>query len=697
MTENIVWFNFNHAQEQIRDKRERKEKLRSDLLNNLSSYLLRLLPSGHIRGHKFYIGDINGNKGKSLVVELRGTKKGIWHDFATGEGGDVFGLWAAVLSKNGKFGDLLDAVDNWLGYCSSFTKIKSSKLNDLGAYTAKWDYLNSEGKLIACVYRYDLKDGKKQYRPWDIKTSCMRAPDPRPLYNQPGIKENEWIILVEGEKCAEALIRQGICATTAMNGAQAPINKTDWSPLIGKQVIVWPDNDEPGLAYAQEAAKAILNIGASSVKVLTPPSDKPIKWDAADAVFEGFDVAEFLREAQSIKLKQKIPAYSFGALLQDASPMPEDLISPRVLTQGGLLVFGGASKVGKSDFLLSWFTHMAIGEPFLGLKPPKPLKIFYCQLEVQYHYLRERVKSLDMINKEQIELASQNLMITPQLHMLLNDEGVLELTKAIHKSFSKGVDIIAIDPIRNLFDGGSNNGGENDNNAMLFFLTQRIEKLRAACNPNCGIILVHHTRKIGKKQFEEDPFQALSGAGSLRSFYSSGMLLFKPDETKSERHLYFELRNGLNLPKKIVDKLENKWVELEQNNERVICQAYGKKLDLERDRKQDIILQLITEEAHKGHLYTSNQFAEKFENKAGLGGKGTIIERISVLATKGYIKFCKDLSHLGYAKSKSKYGFLCVEDMYFSEKRISVLPSHYKCSNTGAILPVENQTVWVVH
>jgi hypothetical protein len=32
-----------------------------------------------------------------------------------------------------------------------------------------------------------------------------------------------------------------------------------------------------------------------------------------------------------------------------------------------MIVFGGAPKVGKSDFLLSWLTHMAAGEPFLEL------------------------------------------------------------------------------------------------------------------------------------------------------------------------------------------------------------------------------------------------------------------------------------------------------------------------------------------
>ena len=57
--------------------------------------------------------------------------------------------------------------------------------------------------------------------------------------------------------------------------------------------------------------------------------------------------------------------------------MPADLIAPRVLTPGGLFVLGGAPKVGKSDFLISWLVHMAAGVPFLGFTPPRPLRIFY--------------------------------------------------------------------------------------------------------------------------------------------------------------------------------------------------------------------------------------------------------------------------------------------------------------------------------
>ncbi|MBN4841809.1 hypothetical protein, partial [Citrobacter braakii] len=111
----------------------------------------------------------------------------------------------------------------------------------------------------------------------------MAPPEPRPLYNQPGIQDAAQVVLVEGEKCAQALIDAGVCATTAMHGANAPVDKTDWSPLKGKTVLIWPDRDKPGWEYAVQAAQAILSAGAKTCHILYPPEEAAEGWDAADA------------------------------------------------------------------------------------------------------------------------------------------------------------------------------------------------------------------------------------------------------------------------------------------------------------------------------------------------------------------------------------------------------------------------------
>jgi putative DNA primase/helicase len=700
MRNNNLDFNQTDAQKSLNSEKLKGEKIKADLLFRIEAVLFYLLPNGHIRGDCFYVGSTKGEAGKSLIIQLGGDKQGNWYDFATNKGGDIFSLWEEVKGyQKSDFNKLLTEINQWLGnpINTSAAPIKRHHnfSDDLGKPTAKWDYFDQSNKLIACVYRYDTEDGK-EFRVWDVKNKKAKSPNPRPLYNIPSIVNSKKVILVEGEKSADSLIAQGFCATTAMFGASAPIDKTDWSPLTQKEIIIWPDNDTAGFEYAKKVAAHLLKI-AYQVSILTPPKDKKEKWDAADAILENFNIHSFLETSTSID--SKLPSYSIAEFIKDTSPMPEDLITPRLLTPGGMLLIGGAPKVGKSDFLINFLIHMAAGKSFLGLRPPRPLRIFYLQAEIGYHYMRERIKKL-AICEATIFKASQNLIATSRVQMILNDNGVEATYRTIKHYFAnQPPDILCIDPIRNLFDGGNENGSENDNNAMLFFLQNRIEKLRSIINPEMGIILCHHTKKIKKKEVEEDPFQAFSGAGSLRSFYSSGLILHRPDEMEAKIHLYFELRNGSAIPRKIVEKVDNKWTELNPFSERLIKQDYGEKLDAERDRKADVILQIIEQEALKGKLYTSAQFAEAFENKTSLGGLKTITDRISVLSTKGFIKFIKNGKKYGFESTRSRYGLMCIQHMKFKDMSgnlIDVLPTHYKCVSTGAIFPVENDQVWVL-
>lgn len=707
---------FNDIPAQVTHTSSNRDEMRRDLLGRLESVLFTLFPAGKVRHCKFYIGDVMGSPGDSLEVVLTGEKAGLWTDRADGIGGDIFDLIAAHhgLDTRSDFGAVMDASSQLLGrpLIPLTPSKKEVPMDELGPYTAKWDYLSASGELIACVYRYDPEPGRKEFRPLDVRSRLWRAPDPRPLYNQPAVAQTDSVILVEGEKCADALLRIGVTATTAMNGARAPVEKTDWSPLAGKAILIWPDRDAPGWDYAEAAARACVTAGCLSVAILVPPTDQPTGWDVADAIAEDFDVEGHLRDGERRVIKAApvlLPTYSMGQLLDDDSPLPPDIIAPRILTPGGMLVFGGAPKVGKSDFLLAWLTHMAAGATFLGMTPTRPLRVFYLQAEVQYHYLRERVKGIRLPSSRLLD-ARKNFVATPQLRLILDEAGLAQVIPAILQAFGKlGPDIVAIDPLRNVFDGGEGNPSENDNAAMLYFLSQRVERIRDAVNPNAGVVLIHHTRKLGKRQFEEDPFQALAGAGSLRGYYSTGMMLFRPDETHTTRELIFELRNGAGIPQKHVDKIKGEWREVDPNV-RLVMQEWGEKLDAERRRKHDVILQVLFDEAAQGHCYTANQFSEKFEGNGGLGANRTINERLSVLATHGYIKYFRNPQDYGLAPvNRSKMGYLCVEDMRLTRtigppdpdsgeiktEIVLVLPTHYKCPQSGAILPVENPEVWV--
>lgn len=159
-------------------------ELKTQLLQNIRSCLFYLLPGGTFRGDKFYVGDVQGNKGKSTVIELTGERAGLWKDFATGEGGDIIDLWATVHGKNAKteFPEVMLSISEWLGIK------EKNNIRDLEQYlTCSWNYYDENNQLIVIVYRYDPPLEKKQFKPFDAKKQRFKEPEIRPLYNIPGI------------------------------------------------------------------------------------------------------------------------------------------------------------------------------------------------------------------------------------------------------------------------------------------------------------------------------------------------------------------------------------------------------------------------------------------------------------------------------------------------------------------------------
>ena len=183
------------------------------LFSQLERILYYLFPAGEIRCGKFHIGDIRGNKGKSLVVDLHGNKAGLWHDFESGDGGDIFKLWGLANGfgeNKSDFPKVLESISEYLGAKSPIRRFdandlyemkisnpveangsingkadkitpKAYPIDELGKPSDKWDYHDKDGELIACVYRYDTPEGK-EFRPWDVKNLKHSAPEIRPLY-----------------------------------------------------------------------------------------------------------------------------------------------------------------------------------------------------------------------------------------------------------------------------------------------------------------------------------------------------------------------------------------------------------------------------------------------------------------------------------------------------------------------------------
>ena len=143
---------------------------------------------------------------------------------------------------------------------------------NLGSPSFVWAYEDETGNVVAKVIRWENHDDKV-IRPIfrDNDGWRLRAPpEPRPLYRLPKLlaaSPDVPIIVVEGEKAADAGAQCGLLTTTSFGGASAA-RLADWSPVSGRNVVIVPDNDDSGLAYARTVAELCWKAKARSVKVL---------------------------------------------------------------------------------------------------------------------------------------------------------------------------------------------------------------------------------------------------------------------------------------------------------------------------------------------------------------------------------------------------------------------------------------------
>ena len=149
-----------------------------------------------------------------------------------------------------------------------------------------YDYIDPDtGEVKLQVVRFEPKDFR-QRRPdgkggwsWSVPAS------ERVLFNLLAVKSSDKLVcIVEGEKDVEALSKIGIVATCNPGGAgKWQDNYT--AALAGRDVLILPDNDEPGENHAYVVAKS-LHGHAKTVRVLRLP-DLPNKGDVSDWIANG--------------------------------------------------------------------------------------------------------------------------------------------------------------------------------------------------------------------------------------------------------------------------------------------------------------------------------------------------------------------------------------------------------------------------
>jgi hypothetical protein len=290
----------------------------------------RWLPDGRREGAEWCAINPtrNDHRKGSFKVNLR---TGRWSDFATGQRGVISSAlrrrFTGCPRRTPRFGSL-----RWLGLTlmsadpfaplggglaasgavkRSWTTVlpvpadapkPPASHHRLGKPVATWCYRSAKGEILGFVSRFETPDGKvfrplTYARPVDGGKAQWRweswAP-PRPLYALGALAEraDALVVVTEGEKAADALgaLVPAMVTVTSPNGSKSA-GKADWSSLRGRRIVIWPDADSAGLAYANEVSRRASAAGALSVAIVSPPAGVKVGWDAADAKAEGWTEA----------------------------------------------------------------------------------------------------------------------------------------------------------------------------------------------------------------------------------------------------------------------------------------------------------------------------------------------------------------------------------------------------------------------
>ncbi len=343
-------------------------------MNNIAAHAERIA--------RHYWGEPNAKlsiKGRTLRWGTKGSKeldlqKSVFYDFQENRGGGIVDL-IKQYGKLGISGSVADVLEREFGIQKQAQKALEPK------------------QYIQRVYSYFDVDGAEAYQVCRMypKTFRQRRPDGRggyiykmdnvePLpYNLPAIIQNpgQPVFVVEGEKCADALIEAGLVATTNHGGSGKWLDAHS-AHLAGRSVIVLPDNDQAGRTHADKVIASLWGV-ADRIKRVELPG-LPDKGDVADFL-DGHtldEVMDIVRSAPVVTAQPQpgdnAPEVEDGAIEpyhtmrrgEVFAMPPVEFLVDGLLTDTGFAMMYGAPGTGKSFLAIDIALSVAHGREWQG-------------------------------------------------------------------------------------------------------------------------------------------------------------------------------------------------------------------------------------------------------------------------------------------------------------------------------------------
>lgn len=182
------------------------------------------------------------------------------------------------------------------------------------------------------------------------------------------------VFLVEGEKDADTLAELGLAAVSLPNGAGAKWEQSYGQELQGHQVIILPDNDEPGRKYACLCAENLYGVASAvCIAALTTVWEQmPDKGDITDLMqhFGREEGRRLLAEAVTMAplwepKKAEQPLLALCKPLSSHDEGVADWVVPGWIPEGQITILASDGGVGKTTVWADIVAKLSSGRPCL--------------------------------------------------------------------------------------------------------------------------------------------------------------------------------------------------------------------------------------------------------------------------------------------------------------------------------------------
>jgi len=383
------------------------------------------------------------------------------------------------------------------------------------------------------------------------------------------------VLLVEGEKATIAAEQIYAGQVACHHGGCKGWDKTDWSCIYGKQVYIYPDNDEAGLVFAAEIGQ---HLKANGCNVITcqPHKDLPEKGDLHEAnelnlYLSSDELEDYILGSPAERPRGAFYVEPVSRIIQQVDE-PNWLIDD-VIEQESLVSVFGAPKSGKSFVAIAMAASIASGNEFFGHGVKKKSSVLYVAGE-GLRGIRSRCSILD----DRESLADAPFYISNRTVRINDDADFTALIAEIEMIVASHgeLNLLVLDTFQRVFSGN-----ENSSEDVGGFIS-KLDKLIA--DYKCCVLMVHHT---GHGNTDRARGSSVIPASLDNEF----KVVKDKDSPDDEMHLTFE--QTLNKDSLHNTRLAFKLVDHSVTiNDKKISSAYLEKIEFNFDADDDMTWKL---------------------------------------------------------------------------------------------------------